>query len=87
MRADSAYYGHDIVAACRRVGARFSITARLTPTVIAAITGIDEQTWVPIQYPNAIYDEQEQRWISDAEVAETPSPRSQAAAVSRSPPD
>jgi Transposase DDE domain group 1 len=71
VRADSAYYGHDIVAACRRVGARFSITARLTPTVIAAITGIDEQTWVPIQYPNAIYDEQEQRWISDAEVAET----------------
>ena len=31
VRADSAYYGHDIVAACRRAGARFSITARLTP--------------------------------------------------------
>jgi hypothetical protein len=28
------------VAACRRAGARFSITARLTPTVVAAITGI-----------------------------------------------
>ena len=25
------HYGHDIVAACRRAGARFSITARLTP--------------------------------------------------------
>jgi len=25
---------------------------------------------VPIRYPNAIYDETEQRWISDAEVAE-----------------
>ncbi len=70
VRADSAYYNHDIVAAARRAGARFSITARLTPTVIAAITGIDEQAWTPIRYPNAIYDETEQRWISDAEVAE-----------------
>ena len=25
---------------------------------------------MPIRYPNAIYDETEQRWISDAEVAE-----------------
>jgi hypothetical protein len=70
VRADSAYYGHDIVAAARRAGARFSITARLTPTVVAAITSIDEQAWVPIQYPNAIYDDDEQRWVSDAEVAE-----------------
>jgi hypothetical protein len=71
VRADSAYYGHDIIAACRRVGARFSVTARLTPAVTAAITGIDEQAWTPIRYPNAIYDEDEQRWVSDAEVAET----------------
>ena len=70
VRADSAYYGYDIVAACRRAGARFSVTARLTPTVIKAITSIDEQAWTPIRYPNAIYDEDEQRWISDAEVAE-----------------
>jgi hypothetical protein len=70
VRADSAYYGADIVAACRRAGARFSVTARLTPTVVKAITNIEEQAWTPIQYPNAIYDEDEQRWISDAEVAE-----------------
>ena len=70
VRADSAYYGYDIVAACRRAGARFSVTARLTPTVIKAITSIDEQAWTPIRYPNAIYDEDEQRWVSDAEVAE-----------------
>ena len=70
VRADSAYYGYDIVAACRRAGARFSVTARLTPTVVKAITSIDEQAWTPIRYPNAIYDEDEQRWISDAEVAE-----------------
>jgi hypothetical protein len=71
VRADSAYYGHAIVAACQRAGARFSITARLTPAVVKAITGIDEQAWVAIRYPNAIYDEDEQRWVSDAEVAET----------------
>jgi hypothetical protein len=70
VRADSAYYGHDIVAACRRAGARFSVTARLTPTVGAAIASIDAHAWVPIRYPNAIYDEQQQRWVSDAEVAE-----------------
>src|SRR5918994_1700147 len=38
VRADSAYYGHDIIAACRRAAARFSVTARLTPAVTRAIT-------------------------------------------------
>jgi hypothetical protein len=71
VRADSAYYGYDIIAACQRAGARFSITARLTPTVVKAITSIDEQAWVAIRYPNAIWDDDEQRWVSDAEVAET----------------
>jgi len=70
VRADSAYYGYDIVNTCRRAGARFSLTARLTPTVIRAITSIPDNAWTPIRYPNAIYDEDEQRWISDAEVAE-----------------
>jgi len=71
VRADSAYYGHDIIAAARRAGARFSITARLTPAVVKAITSIDDHAWTPIRYPHAIYDEDEQRWVSDAEVAET----------------
>jgi hypothetical protein len=47
------------------------VTARLTPAVLTAIASIDEQSWVPIRYPHAIYDEHEQRWVSDAEVAET----------------
>jgi len=71
VRADSAFYTHDIIATCRRAGARFSITARHTPTVTSAITAIGEQDWVPIHYPHAIFDDDEQRWISDAEVAET----------------
>jgi hypothetical protein len=70
VRADSAFYGYDIVAATRRAGARFSLTARLTPAVTRAITSIDEAAWIPIRYPHAIYDHDEQRWVSDAEVAE-----------------
>ena len=70
VRADSAYYNHDVIAAARRGGARFSITARMNPTVVKAISGISESAWVPIHYPNAIWDEDEQRLVSDAEVAE-----------------
>ena len=70
VRADSAYYGYDIINAARRAGARYSVTARLSASVVKAITRIDEQSWTPIRYPHAIYDEDEQRWISDAEVAE-----------------
>jgi Transposase DDE domain group 1 len=70
VRADSAYYIHDVVAAARRAGARFSITARMTATVQAAIAGIDESAWTPIRYPQAVWDAAEQRWISDAQVAE-----------------
>ena len=72
VRADSAYYGHDVIAAARRGGARFSITVRMNPTVVKAISGIEESAWVPIHYPNAIWDEDEQRLVSDAEVAEVP---------------
>jgi hypothetical protein len=70
IRADSAYYNHDVIAAARTGGARFSVTARMDPAVTRAITQIPEDAWVPIKYPHAIYDDQEQRWVSDAEVAE-----------------
>jgi hypothetical protein len=40
--------------------------------VVRAIAGIDPTAWSPIHYPNAVFDEDEQRWISDAEVAEVP---------------
>ncbi len=70
MRADSAFYAQSVVAAARRSGARFSITARQNRSVQAAIATIDDHAWTPIQYPNAIWEETEQRWISDAEVAE-----------------
>ncbi len=72
LRADSAFFGYDTLAAARRGGARFSVTARMNPAVVATISRIEADAWTPIRYPNAVYDEQEQRWISDAEVAEVP---------------
>jgi hypothetical protein len=69
---DSAFYGGAPIAACRRADVRFSVTARTDPTIARAIAGIDEHAWTPIKYPQAIFDEDEQRWISDAQVAEVP---------------
>ncbi len=71
VRADSANYNHDVVAAARAGDAHFSITARMDPAITAAISRIPEEAWVGIKYPQAIWEESEQRWISDAEVAET----------------
>ncbi len=69
-RMDSAFYGGAPIAACRRAGVRFSVTARMDRKITKAIAAIPEHAWTPIRYPNAIFDEAEQRWVSDAEVAE-----------------
>ena len=71
-RADSAYYCHAFIGTALRHAAWFSVTARMDPKVKAAICGIDPGAWRTIRYPEALYDEAEQRWISDAEVAEVP---------------
>jgi hypothetical protein len=71
-RADSAYFGWAFVGTAIRHQVWFSVTARNNPQVLAAISGIDPGAWTPIRYPTAIYDEDERRWISDAEVAEVP---------------
>ncbi len=70
VRADSAYYQHSFVAAAVRARAWFSVTARMNPPVVAAISRIDKSAWTPIRYPQAVWDDDEQRWVSDAEVAE-----------------
>jgi len=75
VRADSAYYGRDVIAAARRGEAKFSITARMDPGVRRAISSIQESAWVAIRYPNAIWDQEQQRLISDAQVAEVPNTR------------
>jgi hypothetical protein len=68
---DSAFYAKAVIWACRRNQARFSVTARMDSKVHAACESIDEAVWVDIKYPQAIWDEDEQRWISDAQIAET----------------
>ena len=72
LRGDSAYYNRDVIAAARRHNVRFSITARKDKAVTAAIASIAEDAWTAIRYPHAVFDEQLQQWVSDAEVAEVP---------------
>ena len=72
LRADSAYYGADVIAAARRHRAHFSITARKDRAVTTAIGEIAEDAWTAIHYPKAVFDDQLREWVSDAEVAEVP---------------
>ena len=72
VRADSAFYGQPMVAAALRAGADVSVTVRMDPKVKAAIAAIGEDAWTPIEYTDAVFDEQTQTWISRAEVAEIP---------------
>ncbi len=72
LRADSAFYGHPTVSAAVKGGADVSVTVRLDPRVKAAIATIPENAWQTIAYTDAVYDEEAQRWVSRAEVAEIP---------------
>ena len=72
LRADSAFYGHEVVNTARAQGAQVSITLRMNPKVKAAISQIPADAWEPIEYPDVVYDEDTDRWISRAEVAEVP---------------
>jgi len=72
VRADSAFYSHSLAGAVRRAGAQVSVTVRLDPAVKRAIATIGEDAWTAIRYTDAIYDEDTDRWISRAEVAEIP---------------
>ena len=43
-----------------------------------AIASIPDTAWTPVRYPGAVQDPDTGAWISDAEVAEVPTPRSPA---------
>ena len=61
MRADSGFYAHAVVAACRKLDVRFSITIRQHRSVRRLIEAIPDDAWTPILY-----------WIAGgADVAET----------------
>jgi hypothetical protein len=70
VRADSAFYSSAFISAVGAAGAYFSVTVPMNPHVTAAIAAIRPGAWMPIQYPRAIWDDQVQAWVSDAEVAE-----------------
>jgi Transposase DDE domain group 1 len=70
VRADSAFYGTATVGAAIRAGADVSVTVRMDPKVKAAIATIGEDAWTPIEYTDAVFDEQSNTWVSRAEVAE-----------------
>jgi Transposase DDE domain group 1 len=71
VRMDSAYYAAAVIAAVRRNGARFSVTAPVSAVIRAAIAAIPGDAWTAIEYPQAIWDDQLDCWVSDAEVAQT----------------
>jgi hypothetical protein len=71
VRMDSAYYAAAVIAAIRRNGARFSVTAPVSAAIRAAIAAIPEDAWTAIEYPQAVWDDQLDCWTSDAEVAQT----------------
>lgn len=61
VRADSGFYAHAVVAVCRRLRVRFSITIRQHRSIRALIEAIPDEAWTPIPY-----------WIEGgADVAET----------------
>jgi Transposase DDE domain group 1 len=70
VRMDSAFYNAAVLGAVRRGGARFSVTVPVNAGIRAAIAAIAEESWTPIRYPQAVWDDQLDCWVSDAEVAE-----------------
>jgi hypothetical protein len=71
VRADSAFYAKTVITTCRRRRVRFSVTTRIDAKIRAACESIAEDLWIDIEYPQAIFDEDTGRWISDAQIAET----------------
>jgi hypothetical protein len=70
VRMDSAYYGRGPVHAALAGGAAVSVTVRMDNRIRAAITSLGEQSWTPIEYTNAVFDEDAGVWVSRAEVTE-----------------
>ena len=50
VRADSGFYTHAVVALCRRMNVRFSITIRQHQSLRNLIEAIPDEDWTPIPY-------------------------------------
>jgi hypothetical protein len=71
LRADSAFYSRKVIAAARRGGVRFSVTIRIDKKARRAIEAIPADAWIEIKYPHPIWDDDQQRFVSRAQIAET----------------
>ena len=70
VRGDSAYGTSEVVRACLKAKAQFSVVLTKNRRVAAAISTIPEDAWTPVAYPGAVLDPDTGALISDAEVAE-----------------
>ena len=50
VRADSGFYGHTVVAVCREMDVRFSITIRRHKSLRDLIEAIPDVDWTPVPY-------------------------------------
>ena len=50
VRADSGFYAHAVVAVCRKMKVRYSITVRLQAKLHGLIEAIPQTNWTPIPY-------------------------------------
>jgi len=53
VRADSGFYAEQVIHACQRHDARFSITARLHANLSKLIHELPEEAWIPIAWSEA----------------------------------
>jgi hypothetical protein len=70
LRADSAFYSRKVITAARRGGVRFSVTVRVDKKVRRTIESIPADAWVEITYPQPVWDDDQQRFVSRAHIAE-----------------
>lgn len=70
VRADSKFYSARLAAVAARYQAHVSFTTGSNPHVNAAISRIGDDTWTPIQYPDAFVDPDTGELVSDAQVAQ-----------------
>ena len=65
IRADSAFYSRAVLGTAVKLGVEFSVTARHSKKIRAAIEAIDDDAWTPIPYWLSTWE------VSGADVAET----------------
>jgi hypothetical protein len=81
LRGDSAFGTKKVIATWCEEGVEFSLSVTRNKRLTAALEGIDEAAYTPVHYPGAVKDPDTGALISDAQVAETPTPCAWAAAA------